>query len=143
MSDLVIGDDLAAKINSSLADGLPILVAYVNAENQARLSFRGSTHVHSADQLAVWARNPEGGLSAAIASNPKVTLLYRDPASRTMVFFYGRARVVDDEATRNAVYDASPEPERNADPEKKGKAVIIDLDLVQGRNAEGPINLSR
>lgn len=143
MSDLVIGDDLAAKINSSLADGLPILIAYVNGENQARLSFRGSAHVHSSDQLALWARNPEGGLLANIAANPKVTLLYRDPASRTMVFFYGRASVADDEATRNAVYDASPEPERNADPDKKGSAVIIDLDQVQGRNAEGPINLTR
>jgi len=30
------------------------------------------------------------------------------------------------------VFDSAPEYERNADPERKGIAIIIDLDLVKG-----------
>lgn len=140
---LVLSDELTSKINSSFADGLPILVAYVNADGQARLSFRGSLHAHTADQLAFWARDPEGGVTKGIEANPKMTVMYRDPASRTTIFFYGRGHVDNDPATRDRVYDESPEAERNADAEKKGHPVIIDLDTVQGRTPDGPINLSR
>ena len=48
---IALSDELTTRINNSLADGFPILVAYVNGDSQARLSFRGSAHVHSADQL--------------------------------------------------------------------------------------------
>jgi hypothetical protein len=78
-----------------------------------------------------------------IASNPKVTLLYRDPTTRTMIFFYGQAHTATDQATTDRLYDESPEPERNADPEKKGVGIIVDLDVVQGRTPDGPLNLTR
>jgi hypothetical protein len=140
---IALSDELTARINTSLADGLPILVAYVNSESQARLSFRGSAHVHSPDQLGFWARKAEGGVVEGIASNPKVTLMYRDPATRTMIFFYGRAHAATDQATIDRLYDESPEPERNADPEKKGVGIVVDLDVVQGRTPDGPLNLTR
>jgi hypothetical protein len=140
---LAISDDLAEKINHALVNSLPMVVAYVNGSNQARLSFRGSTQVHSADQLAIWVRDPEGGLLGAIPSNPNLTLMYRDPATRTTIFFYGRGHVADDSATRDNVYTSSPEQEQKADPDKKGKALIVDLDLIQGRTPEGPLNLTR
>jgi hypothetical protein len=140
---IVLSDELTTRINNSLSDGFPILVAYVNGESQARLSFRGSAHVHSADQLGFWARKAEGGVADGISSNPKVTLMYRDPSSRTTIFFYGRAHTATDQAVTDRLYDESPEPERNADPEKKGVGIIVDLDLVQGRTADGPLNLSR
>jgi hypothetical protein len=140
---IALSDDLASKINTSLADGLPILVAYVNGDNQARLSFRGSAHVHSADQLAFWARKAEGGVVEGIVANPKVTLMYRDPSTRTTIFFYGRAHRATDQATIDRTYDESAEPERNADPEKKGAGIVVDLDLVQGRTPDGPLNLTR
>jgi hypothetical protein len=140
---IALSDELTSKINSSLADGFPILVAYVNGESQARLSFRGSAHVHSADQLGFWARKSEGGVVEGIASNPKVTLMYRDPSTRTTVFFYGRAHTASDQAEIDRLYDESPEPERNADPEKKGAGIVVDLDVVQGRLPDGPLNLTR
>ena len=83
---LAISDELGSRIDSALADGLPILVAYVNGEGQARLSFRGSVHVHSADQLVFWARRPEGGVIDGIAANPKLTIMYRDPSTRTTMW---------------------------------------------------------
>jgi hypothetical protein len=140
---IALSDELTSKINSSLADGFPILVAYVNGEGQARLSFRGSAHVHSADQLGFWARKAEGGVAEGIASNPNVTLMYRDPSTRTTIFFYGKGHVATDQATTDRLYDESPEPERNADPEKKGVGIIVDLDVVQGRTPDGPLNLTR
>jgi hypothetical protein len=140
---LALSEELSQRINSAFTDGLPMLIAYVNTEGQARLSFRGSLHAHSADQLAFWARDPEGGATKALEANPKMTVMFRDPATRTTIFFYGRGHVENDQATRDRVYDESPEAERNADAEKKGHPVIIDLDTVQGRTPDGPINLSR
>ena len=140
---LALSDELVERINNSLTSGLPMLIAYVNGEGQARLSFRGSMHVHSADQLAFWARDPEGGLTNALEANDKLTIMYRDPATRTTVFFYGRGSVAADEATRDRCYDESPEAERKADAEKKGNGIVVDLDVVQGRMPDGPVNLTR
>jgi hypothetical protein len=33
---------------------------------------------YSDDQLAMWLRDAEGGLTKALATNPKVALMYRD-----------------------------------------------------------------
>lgn len=140
---LALSDELAERINTAFTSGLPMLVAYVNGDGQARLSFRGSMHVHSADQLAFWARDREGGVTNALAANNKVTVMYRDPGTRTTIFFYGRASVAPDAATRDRCYDESPEAERNADAEKKGHGILIDLDVVQGRTPDGPVNLTR
>jgi hypothetical protein len=138
-----IPDSLTERINSALASGLPMLLAYVNAAGQARLSFRGSIYQYSPDQLALWIRDPEGGLLTALPANPKLTLLYRDPAARTTVTFYGRGRVETDPTAATAIYDAIPEQEQKADPERKGRALIVDLDQIQGRTADGPLNLKR
>ena len=62
--------------------------------------------------------------------------------------FTGRARVVEG-AERDRVYDLAPEFEQKADPEKKGVAVVIDLDKVTGilgLDADGqrrPVNMAR
>jgi len=142
-SGIAINDDTAALVNNALEHGTPMLLAYVDQKNQAHLSFRGSTHVHSPDQLAVWVRNPEGGLQAALDNNPQLTLMYRDPPTRTTIFFYGRGHVEADDATRDEVYDSSPERERAADAEKKGIALVIDLDHVQGGSPDARLDMRR
>src|SRR5687767_3797563 len=83
-------DELRTAINGALANGTPVVVAYVDERGQPRLSFRGSTQVFGDDQLAIWARNPEGGLLRALAANPRVTLLYRNPQPRLLLTFEGR-----------------------------------------------------
>jgi hypothetical protein len=124
-------------VNGALASKRPIAVSYVDSDNQPHLSLRGSTHVHSADQLAIWVRHAEGGLAGAIRSNPAVSLLYRDSDSRTTYVFSGRARIEDDSAVREAVYLACPEVERDHDTERTGVAVLIDLDQVKGGTVGG------
>jgi len=130
-------------INGSFANGTPVVMAYVDGEGKPHLSFRGTAQVLDAQTMAVWARNPEGGLPGAVAANPNVSLLYRDGATRTTYILTGRAHVDDSEEMHNRVYDNSPEFERALDPERKGKAVVIDVDLVQGRDAEGAFRMQR
>ncbi len=83
------------------------------------------------------ARNPEGGLPGALAHNPNVTLVYREPnpaggRSRAVINLRGRGRVSDGEAERRKVYETMPEVERVPDPEMKGVAVIVEIESITG-----------
>jgi hypothetical protein len=141
-------DEIRDHVNGALLSGHPLILASVDAGGKPKLSFRGSTQVFSADQLGFWARNADGTTAASIATNPNVALMYRHPAERVVLQFAGRARVVEG-AERDKVYDQAPEFEQKADPEKKGVAVVIDLDKVTGvlgLDAEGqrrPVNMAR
>ena len=115
----------------------PIILAYVGPDGAAHVSFRGSTHFHSDTEIAIWARDPQGGLPGAIAHNPNVTLVYREPSpgggrSRAIIHLRGRGRLSTDEAERRKVYETMPEVERVPDPEMKGVAVIVELESITG-----------
>ncbi len=122
--------EMREAVNNAMTDGVPVVVAYVDAEDQPQLSFRGSTQVYSDDQLAIWVRNPGGGLLSGIVARPKVAMLYRNPKTRLAWLFHGMARRDDHPAVRKTVYDNTAEPERNLDPDRNGVAVIIDIDRV-------------
>ena len=134
--DLELTDEIAAAINGAYEAGTPVMVAYVDDQGYPHMSLRGTAQVFGPQQLAVWARNPEGGLPQAIADRPRVSLFYRNPAARQIYVFYGRARLATDDETRNAVYSSSPQRERESDPEQRGLALIIDLDRVDGMSPE-------
>ncbi len=136
-----IDADLAATINGAFDNKRPITVAYVDQDGQPHLSFRGSTQAHGRDQCAMWIREREGGLVRAIAHNPRITLLYRDASTRTTYLIYGRARVETDPQISKAIYDKSPEGERDRDPDMAGVAVIIDVDAIQGGSPEARVNM--
>ena len=91
--------------------------------------------MHGEQQLAIWGRNPEGGFQKAIASNPKVGLLAFDMDPFTLLFFNGRARL--DPSQNDAVWEKIPQGERDLDPERKGGAIIIDLDSIKGLGGDG------
>ena len=77
-----------------LTSGNPVLMAYVRPDGYPRLSFRGSTQVWSDAALAVWVRDPQGGLLSALDANDRVTFWYRrlpDPVAHVSVSS-GRAR---------------------------------------------------
>lgn len=127
-----LSPEMKAAINGAPANKAPMMLAYVDETGQPSLSFRASTHAHSDDQLAIWLRKAEGGLTDAIAKNPKVALMFRDNVSGGMFHFQGRARITTDPRERQKIFDNSPESERNHDLDMKGGAVIIDLDFLQG-----------
>ena|SRR5712692_1816629 len=138
-----LNEAISEPVNHALEQGKPIVVAYVDEQGQPRLSFRGSTQVYSKDQLAIWVRNPEGGLQKALAKNPRLTLLYRSPEPRMMMNFVGHAHFDSNDGVRTKVYESSPQSEQNADRERKGMALIIDLDRVTGVIPGAPINMQR
>ena len=120
-------DELKTTINNARADGFPILVASVDATGQPSMSIRGSLQTYSDSSLAIWIRNQDGGILKSIAAHPLIALWYRNTTTNVAYLMHGEARRVDDEAVKQAVYDASPEGERNMDADRKGTAMIIDL----------------
>jgi hypothetical protein len=135
LTELKLSPALKETVNTALERGRMISVAYVSPEGRPELSFRGSVQAYSDDQLAIWVRNPEGGILKAVTSGrPHIALLYGElgAQSKAFVTFRGRGRVESSESVRRKVYDDSPTIERDMDKDRKGVALLIDLDSVDG-----------
>jgi general stress protein 26 len=134
LTELKLSAQMKSAVNSGFETGRPLSIAYVDESGGPQLSYRGSTHAHSDTQLAIWVRNPQGRILESIRKNPRVAVIYGnfDPASRGFMSFRGRARIDESADGRKRVYEESPEYERNQDKERKGVALIIDLDSVEG-----------
>ncbi len=143
MADKLDLTGLAESINGAFGRGRPVILGYVNADGKPVMSFRGSTRVHSDDQLVIWVRKRNEGMVAEIAERPAVQVLYLDPdgPGPRYLSILGRAHV--DEAIGDAVYELIPEPEQGHDPDKAGVAVVIDVDNVFGFGAEGQLEQAR
>lgn len=143
---LRLTEDMKKLVDNALATRHPMIVAYADASGQPILSFRGSTQSFSDDQLAIWVRNSDGNFLNALASNPKVALMYRDEDSKATYQFQGRAHVSTDASVRKRVYERMAEAERNHDPARTGVALLIDLDRVEGwagMSPNGPVSKVR
>ena len=134
---LKLSPEIKDLVNGALSSGNPILFAVVDKDKKPVLSYRGSTQVYSDDQLGLWLRNTGGGTVEAIKQNPNVAFMYHS-ATTPLLQFKGRARIATDAAERNKVFEAAPEREQKSDPERKGIAVIVDLDAVEGILSFGP-----
>ncbi len=128
-------EEMRTAVGNALEDKLPMIASSVGEDGQPTLSFYGSIHVHSADQLAIWVRTPTAGLLGRIPSNSHMALLYRNPAAQLGWQFHGRARQIEDGDEARRVYDESPQIERDKDADRLGRAVIIDVDRVIARGA--------
>ena len=128
---IALDDELTGIINGALANLTPMVVASVDAQGRPRLTFRGSVQKFSDDQVGFWARNAEGSTMDNIAVNPHVAMMMRNPTTRVVLQLAGRARLAEG-AERDRVYDNAPAFERNADKDKKGAGVVVDLDRVEG-----------
>jgi len=129
---LTLTDEIKGLVNGALANGTPVLIAVVTKDGKPRMSFRGSLQTMGDDQLSFWARRLEGETVEGIKAHPDVAVLYRDGAKRVILQLAGRARIATDPAERDRVFEAAPEVEQRADPERKGGGVVIDLDRVEG-----------
>jgi Pyridoxamine 5'-phosphate oxidase len=138
-----LGDDIRDRLARALEEGCPVLVASVDGDGQPHLSFFGTAQVYSPDQLALWVRNPDAPFLQRLAGNSRTAFVYRNGADRTMYQFHGRGKPDDDPDVRARVYEQSPEVERNMDPERRGVAVLIDVDNVRGRRQGQTVEMSR
>src|ERR1700679_3285598 len=73
---LDLSGEIAEAIDGAALRGKTAVLGYVGDDGYAAISFRGSLQVHSPTQLAFWSRKAEGGVVAAIAADPKVSILY-------------------------------------------------------------------
>lgn len=129
-------------INGALANSTPMTFAYVDSDGIPHLSLRGSVQIFSDTQLSIWLR-PTDHSAVSIADNPVVALLYRDSKSRTTLTIKGSA-VVDDRAEiRARVYNLIPEVEQTHDPDRQGKALIIDVEELRGTSPIGALHMKR
>jgi hypothetical protein len=134
LTELKLTAAMQEAVNSAFGMRRPMIIAYVDPNGAPRQSYRGSTQAYSETQLAIWVRNPASGILTAIAHNPVVSMVfgYFEPDDRGFMIFGGRARIDDSEAVRDQVYAAAHEFERSQDPDRRGKALVIDLDSVDG-----------
>jgi hypothetical protein len=131
-------------IDGAALRGRQTALAYVDAQGDPVVSFRGSTHIYNPHQLALWARKTDSGLASAIEGSPRVNVIYyggADGPGPRFLSFKGSAHV--DPSVNDTVYDAMIEGERNADPERKGVAVIVDVESVDGFGADGLFRMER
>lgn len=133
--------ELSSFIAGAFDSGNVILLAVVSETGKPVLSFRGSVSVFSDAQLSFWVRNSGGETLDAIKANMNVALVYRSP-SVPVVQFIGRARVTDNASERDRAFTLAHAKEQERDPERKGVAVIVDLDEIKGATGygkDGPI----
>jgi hypothetical protein len=129
--------EIAAAIDGAALRGHPIAVAFVRDDGSPSVSFRGGTYVRSSTELAIWVRKRDSGLAAAIADRPHDSLVFFEmdgPGARYLAI-EGQARVAPE--LDQEVYAAIVEPERQQDPDRKGVAVIVDVQTVTGAGAGG------
>jgi hypothetical protein len=130
-----IPDEVAECINKALADGTPCLLGTVSADGTPEISPKGSVLVHDSKTLAYWERSHRGALRN-VGANPNVVVYYRNPAQAehlpqgAALRFHGKARVVTDAAEREAIMNKVVQKELDADPGRKGVAVVIAVDRV-------------
>jgi hypothetical protein len=142
-TDLRLTGEIKSAVDGALDNQTPMMIAYTDNDGEIHLSFRGTIQAYSDDQLAVWARDPGGGLPRHIAARPKVTLFYHDPKTRTTYTFYGRARIADDPGTRAVIFENSHPREQQMDFRRRGVAIVVDLDRLEGRGPSGRLLMLR
>ena len=132
-------EDVKDRVNNALSEGFPLALTAVSADCLPVVSFRGSTQTFGDDALAIWVRGTPSSTLDAIALNSHVAMTYTNMPARKFFIFRGRARVTDDPADRDAIWEGQHPLEQGRDPERAGIAVVIDLDQVSGSG----LNLTR
>jgi len=105
----------------------------VATANDGRLdvALKGSLMVWDADHLAWWERG-RAETEAAVRANPQVAVMVRNSTrDRRTLRFHGEARIVDDPALRERVWERVIQVEKDTDPEKNGIAVLVRIDRVR------------
>jgi len=106
------------------------VVATAN-DGRPDVALKGSLMVWDADRLAWWERG-RAETEAAVRANPQVAVMVRNSTrDRRTLRFYGEARIVEDPALRERVWERVVQVEKDTDPEKNGVAVLVRIDRVR------------
>jgi len=114
------------------------VVATAN-DGRPDVALKGSLMVLDADHLAWWERSKRETY-ANLGKNTKVAIWVRNPVRDRRSFrFYGTARIVEDPAESERVWERVVQLEKDMDKEQKGVAVIVRVDRVRA----GPFDIQR
>jgi predicted pyridoxine 5'-phosphate oxidase superfamily flavin-nucleotide-binding protein len=140
-SPLKLTTEIKSLIAGAFDSGNVLVLGTVSQDQKPLLSFRGSTAVFDDEHLSFWIRNNQGGTIEAIRNNPQVAMMYRS-STVPMLQFSGRARIAQSPGERDRVFGLAHQKEQAQDPERKGVAVIVELDKIYGVlgfGKDGPI----
>jgi len=123
-------------LDNALADGTPCLIGTASKDGHPQISPKGSVAVYDDQTLCYWERSHRSS-QKRLGENENVVVYYRNPARKenpyraSCIRFHGRARVVTAGPERDKAWALTNHEEQSKDPEKKGAAVLIDLDLIE------------
>jgi hypothetical protein len=114
------------------------LVATVLPNGFAQVTPRGSTLVFDDTHFSLWERG-RGSTADNLADGTKVTIYFRKAQLRAdgilpkggIARFYGTARVHKSGPIYEAVWTRLIQPEKDRDPDKKGFAVLIQVERAE------------
>jgi hypothetical protein len=114
------------------------LVATVLPSGFAQVSPRGSTQVFDDRHFSLWERG-KGSTTEHLVDGSKVTIYFRKPQLRAegilpkggIARFYGTARLHKSGAVYEEVWQRLIQPEKDRDPQKKGFAVLIEVERAE------------
>jgi hypothetical protein len=114
------------------------LIATVLPNGFAQVTARGSTMVFDDEHIALWERG-RGSTSASLQDGSKVTVFFRKPELRAsgvlpkggIARLYGTAKIHKSGPIYDKVWEKLIQPEKNGDPEKKGYAVLIQIERAE------------
>lgn len=114
------------------------LVATVLPSGFAQVSPRGSTQVFDDRHFSLWERG-KGSTTENLTDGGKVTIYFRKPQLRAdgilpkggIARFYGVARLHKSGAVYEEVWRRLIQPEKDRDPDKKGFAVLIEVERAE------------
>jgi hypothetical protein len=134
LTELGLSEDMKNAVNTAFERRKPVAISYVDETGAPQLSFRGSTQAYSDTALAIWVRNPDGRILASVKKNPAVALIYGDfrADGRDFMILRGKARIDATDVARKRVYESAHAFEQGQDKDRKGHAMIVELDGVEG-----------
>jgi len=114
------------------------LVGSVLPNGYAQVSPRGSTMVFDDTRIALWERG-KGSTNENLTEGTPLTVFFRKPQLREegvlpkggIARLYGHARIYRSGPIYDEVWRRLVQPEKDRDPEKKGHAVLIEIERAE------------
>lgn len=139
---IAITQTMRSLIDNALPDGRPCLVGTADTQGRPQISPKGSVAVFDDGTLSFWERSFRGAHDH-IGKNPQVVVYYRNPDRAEEVGvpgaalrFHGTARIVEEGPDRDRAYDLIVQAEKDRDPDKKGVAVLIEVDRIEALSGQ-------
>jgi hypothetical protein len=135
MEMAIIPKALHEHLNASFPKNVCV-VGTVLPNGFAQISPKGSLLVYDDETIAYWDRG-RGSTHDAIQDGTKVSVFFCNSDVRDILpkggiaRFYGTATLYDDGPVREEVWERMVQPERDHDPEKKGRAILLKIERAE------------